>query len=135
MTKLFVRLIKCTDLADKDLIGETDPYVKLELKQDNVFRDKDFGYQMSTKKQNDRNPIWNEDFWFANVPNDLDNMVLDCSIFDEDIGSRDDKCGKCKIDLEKEDLSSECKRITKTISRSILHNNSKIYLEVALVDE
>jgi len=59
-------------LSDRDLIGETDPYifkyVKLELKQNNVSRDKSFGCQVSTKKeyQSESIQFGNEKFWFAN---------------------------------------------------------------------
>jgi len=38
MGVLTVRLIKATNLCDQDLFGKTDPYVRIELEQDNVFR-------------------------------------------------------------------------------------------------
>merc|ERR1719401_1587363 len=63
---LKVRLVKATNLADKDFIGKTDPYVRLELEQDNYLFDKDYGYQVSSTKSNDLNPVWNEDFQFNN---------------------------------------------------------------------
>ena len=40
MGVLTVKLVKATHLADKDLAGKTDPYVKLELEQDNLVRAK-----------------------------------------------------------------------------------------------
>ena len=126
---LKVRLVKATHLADKDLIGKTDPYVRLELEQDNLIRDKDYGYQNSSKKRNDVNPVWNEDFTF-NIPT-LDNMVLTLRVFDEDIGSRDDKCGKCKIKLEHEGISRSAKCIEKTIDRNLLRRNGKIVVEIS----
>eukprot|EP00533_Pseudo-nitzschia_delicatissima_P007661 CAMPEP_0116087756 /NCGR_PEP_ID=MMETSP0327-20121206/5524_1 /TAXON_ID=44447 /ORGANISM="Pseudo-nitzschia delicatissima, Strain B596" /LENGTH=56 /DNA_ID=CAMNT_0003578827 /DNA_START=76 /DNA_END=246 /DNA_ORIENTATION=+ len=36
MGVLTVRLIKANNLKDADFIGKTDPYVKIELEQDNV---------------------------------------------------------------------------------------------------
>ena len=36
MGVLTVKIIKANNLADKDYIGKTDPYVKLELEQDNL---------------------------------------------------------------------------------------------------
>ena len=36
MGVLTVRLIKASNLKDADFIGKTDPYVKIELEQDNV---------------------------------------------------------------------------------------------------
>lgn len=126
---LKVRLVKATNLADKDLFGKTDPYVRLELEQDNIFRDHDYGYQVSSKKRNELNPVWNEDFVF-NIPT-LDNMVLTLKVFDEDIGSRDDKCGKCKIKLEHEGISRTPKRIEKTVDRNLLRKNGKIVVEIS----
>jgi len=35
MGVLTVTVVKATGLADEDLIGKTDPYVKLSLEQDN----------------------------------------------------------------------------------------------------
>ena len=35
MGVLTIRLIKASNLADEDMIGKTDPYVKLSLEQDN----------------------------------------------------------------------------------------------------
>ena len=94
-----------------------------------LIRDKDYGYQISSKKHNDVNPVWNEDFSFS-IPT-LDNMVLTLRVFDEDIGSRDDKAGKCKIKLEHEGISRSTKRIEKTIDRNLLRKNGKIIVEVS----
>ena len=129
MGVLRVKLVKATHLADTDFIGKTDPYVKIGLEQDNVFRDHDYGFQVSSKKKNDVNPVWNEDFTF-NIPT-LDNMVLSLNVFDEDIGSRDDKCGNCKIKLEHEGISASPKRIEKTIDRNLLRKNGKIIVEIS----
>jgi hypothetical protein len=118
-------------LYNKDLFGKTDPYVRLELEQDNVFRDKDYGYQKSSQKQGDLNPVWNEDFTF-NIPT-LDNMVLTLKVMDHDVGSRDDKCGKCKVKLEHEGISRSPKRIEKCIDRNLLRSNGMIYLEIYFI--
>ena len=61
-------------LPPQDLFGKTDPYVKLELEQDNFGPfDKDYGFQKTSTKKGDVNPVWDEDFTF-NIPT-LDNMV------------------------------------------------------------
>jgi len=117
---------KCT----QDVLGKTDPYVVLALEQDNVFRDKDYGYQKSSVKQGDLNPVWNEDFVFSNIPT-LDNMVLTLKVMDSDVGSRDDKCGKCKIKLEKEGITSTPKRIVKTIDRNLIAANGTITVDIS----
>merc|ERR1711915_374758 len=129
MGHLKIRLINATNLDDKDVFGKTDPYVRMELEQDNVFRDHDYGYQVSSTKHGDLNPVWNEDFEF-NIPT-LDNMVLTLKVMDKDIGSRDDKCGKCKIKLEHEGISRHPKRIEKTIDRNLFRSNAKIFLDVS----
>jgi Ca2+-dependent lipid-binding protein len=36
MGVLTVKVIKATNLADKDFVGKTDPYVQIELEQDNM---------------------------------------------------------------------------------------------------
>mmetsp|Transcript_22175 Transcript_22175/g.46659 ORF Transcript_22175/g.46659 Transcript_22175/m.46659 type:complete len:134 (-) Transcript_22175:1587-1988(-) len=127
---LKVRLVEAKNLADKDFFGKTDPYVRLELEQDNYFRDHDYGYQISSKKRNELNPVWNEDFSFNNIPT-LQNMVLTLRVFDEDIGSRDDKCGRCKIKLDGEGLSVSPKRIEKTIDRKVFSKNGTIVVRIS----
>ena len=101
---------------------------KTPTKQTNS--DKDFGYQKSSIKQGDLNPVWNEDFVFSNVP-DLDNMVLTLKVMDSDIGSKDDKCGKCKIKLEHEGISSQPKRFVKTIDRNLIRANGTITVDIS----
>ena len=44
MGVLTVRLIKASNLKDADFIGKTDPYVKIELEQDNVVSTTGFSY-------------------------------------------------------------------------------------------
>jgi len=125
-----IRLVKATNLADKDVIGKSDPYVRLELKQDNFLRDVDYGYQKSSVKQGDLNPVWNEDFFFNNIKT-LENLVLQLQVMDSDFGSKDDKNGSCKIRLDKEGITSSPKRIEKTIDRNLLRANGKIVLDIS----
>merc|ERR1712025_584300 len=98
--------------------------------QDNYFLDRDYGYQVSSTKKNDLNPVWNEDFDFRNVPS-LENMVLTLRVFDEDIGSRDDKCGHCKIKLDKENITRSPKLLEKTVDRKLLKKNGKVFVELS----
>mmetsp|Transcript_20311 Transcript_20311/g.22638 ORF Transcript_20311/g.22638 Transcript_20311/m.22638 type:complete len:133 (+) Transcript_20311:92-490(+) len=125
---LHVKVIKATHLKDKDGIGKSDPYVKLELEQDNVFKDKDYGFQKTSTIEGNVNPVWNEDFTF-NIPT-LDNMVLTLRVYDHDVMSRDDKEGHCKINLEKEGISRSPKRIVKCIDRNLLRSNAEIFVEI-----
>mmetsp|Transcript_2142 Transcript_2142/g.4593 ORF Transcript_2142/g.4593 Transcript_2142/m.4593 type:complete len:134 (-) Transcript_2142:282-683(-) len=133
MGVLTVTVVKATGLADEDLIGKTDPYVKLSLEQDNFVFDKDYGYQQTTVKEGDVNPVWDETFTF-NVPT-LDNMVLTLQAYDSDVGSGDDKCGKCKIKLEDEEISSSPTRLVKCIDFNLLRANGEITVDVSYEEE
>jgi len=72
--------------------------VRFELEQDNTFFDKDFGEKISSKKKDEANPEYNEEFTFSDVPT-LENMVLTVKVMDDDMLS-DDKIGKCQIKLD-----------------------------------
>ncbi|KAG1678246.1 hypothetical protein FOA52_013866 [Chlamydomonas sp. UWO 241] len=100
MGVLKVLLVKLEDLADKDAIGKTDPYVKLEVIKDGFF-DKTVGKAQSSKKQDDCNPVYNEEFSFHF--DELTKMELHLKIMDDDTIS-DDKVGAGEIKLDKEDL-------------------------------
>ncbi|KAG1678247.1 hypothetical protein FOA52_013867 [Chlamydomonas sp. UWO 241] len=97
---LKVLLVKLEDLADEDAIGKTDPYVKLEVVKDGFF-DKTVGKAQSTKKKDDCNPVYNEEFTFHF--DDLHKMELHLKIMDDDTIS-DDKVGGAEIKLDKEAL-------------------------------
>ena len=73
MGVLKIYLDKVDNLADEDMIGKSDPYVKFEIEQDNMVFDKDFGEMKSTTKNNQQNPTYGETFHFK-LPT-LDNMV------------------------------------------------------------
>lgn len=129
MGKLTVHLWKVDNLCDDDFIGKSDPYVKLELEQDNMIFDKDYGDKQSSKKKNDLNPVYNEDFHFSDIPS-LDNMVLKVKIMDDDIG-RDEELGSCKIKLEDLGLSSTPKHVEKVVDRKLFRSNATIYLKLS----
>mmetsp|Transcript_4934 Transcript_4934/g.12681 ORF Transcript_4934/g.12681 Transcript_4934/m.12681 type:complete len:172 (+) Transcript_4934:120-635(+) len=92
--------------------------------------DKDYGYQKSSVKRGELNPVWDEYFEFNNIPT-LNNMVLTFQVYDSDVGSRDDKCGWCKIKLEHEDITDRPKRFTKTIDFNLIRRNGTITVEVS----
>jgi len=94
-----------------------------------MVRDIDYGYQVSSRKKNERNPVYDETFTF-NIPT-LRNMVLTCKVLDEDIGSSDDDVGKCKIKLEKLGLSHSPTDVERVIDRNIFSKNGKIHMRLA----
>jgi Ca2+-dependent lipid-binding protein len=130
MGRLTVHLEKATNVADKDLFGESDPYVRFDLKQDNWGRDHDYGFQRSSVKKNERNPVYNETFVFNNVPT-LNNMVLKVRVLDDDFGSRDDKVGHCNIKLEDLGLTSSPMAIERVFDRNVLAKNGMVYLKLS----
>lgn len=131
MGVLTVFLDKATNLADTDYIGKTDPYVRFDLKQDNWGPlDKDFGYQKSSVKANDLNPVYGETFTWNQIP-ELKNMVLKVSVKDEDIGSRDDKVGHCSIKLGDLGLTPYPMKVDRVIDRNIIAANGMIHLKIS----
>ncbi|XP_038985513.1 synaptotagmin-5-like isoform X2 [Phoenix dactylifera] len=73
---LEVKLVQATGLANKDLIGKSDPYAVLYIRP---LRDR-----MKTSKiiNNDLNPIWNEHFEF--IVEDASTQHLTVKIYDDE---------------------------------------------------
>lgn len=94
---LTVKLVRLTNLRDVDGIGKSDPYVKLQVKQDNWLFDRRYGRHVSSKKTNDLSPEFQEVFTFDDLPS-LKNMVLQVRVKDDDVGI-DDAIGACDIKL------------------------------------
>lgn len=118
---LRVRLIRVTDLRDTDpgslFVGKSDPYVKFHLEQDNWIFDKSYGKTLSSTKSNERSPEFDEVFTFRNVPEGLDNMVLNVQVMDDDVVSMDDKLGSCRIKLERMRLTEDPRYKRVVVSR------------------
>ena len=71
---LAVKVLRAMKLKKKDLLGASDPYVKLKLSEDKLPAKK------TTVKQKNLNPEWNEEFNF--VVKDPQSQVLDVSVYD-----------------------------------------------------
>lgn len=79
---LHVKVLKATKLRKKDLLGASDPYVKLKLTEDKLPSKK------TTVKYKNLNPEWNEEFKI--VVKDPESQVLELSVYDwEQIGKHD----------------------------------------------
>ncbi|KAI3781959.1 hypothetical protein L2E82_11987 [Cichorium intybus] len=76
MGTLEVKLIQAQGLANKDLIGKSDPYAKLYTRNLHSM------IQTSKVIDNHLNPIWNEHFEF--VVDDTSTQNLTVEIYDED---------------------------------------------------
>ena len=101
---------------------------QFELEQDNAFFDKDFGEMKSTKKKNEQNPVYGEDFNF-NIPT-LNNMELKVKVMDDDVGP-DEELGSCKIKLEKLDLGPEPIDIKRKVDNNIFSPDAYVFLKLS----
>jgi len=73
--ELIISLMDAQGLKKSDLLSQSDPYVKIRVGNDEQ--------KSSTVKNND-NPIWNENFTFANV--DFNNLPnIEFKIMDKDV--------------------------------------------------
>ncbi|XP_052202854.1 synaptotagmin-2-like [Diospyros lotus] len=89
---LNVKVVRALKLKKKDLLGASDPYVKLKLTDD----------KFQSKKTNVRhkslNPEWNEDFKFT--IRDPESQALQVSVYDWEKVGRHDMMGLNVIRLE-----------------------------------
>ncbi|KAL0325892.1 UNVERIFIED_CONTAM: Synaptotagmin-2 [Sesamum radiatum] len=106
---LHVNVVRAMKLRKKDLLGASDPYVKLKLSEDKLPSKK------TTVKHKNLNPEWNEEFTF--VVKDPEAQVLELVVYDwEQVGSHD-KMGLNVIPLK--DLTPE---EPKTLTLELLKN-------------
>lgn len=71
---LNVVVVRAYKLKKKDLLGKSDPYVKLKLADDNLPSKK------TTVKRSNLNPEWNEEFKL--VVKDPESQALELSVYD-----------------------------------------------------
>ncbi|XP_061071752.1 E3 ubiquitin-protein ligase NEDD4-like isoform X11 [Conger conger] len=91
---LRVKVIAGIDLAKKDIIGASDPYVKLSLYVADENRELALVQTKTIKKT--LNPKWNEEFYFRVYPQ---NHRLLLEVFDENRLTRDDFLGQVDVPL------------------------------------
>ncbi|GLU04595.1 hypothetical protein SLE2022_217330 [Rubroshorea leprosula] len=78
---LNVKVLRAMKLKRKDLIGSSDPYIKLTLTEDKVATTK-----KTTVKHNNLNPEWNEEF--SLVVKDPETQTLELVLYDwEQVGN------------------------------------------------
>ena len=71
---LHVKVLRATKLKKKDLLGASDPYVKLKLTEDKLPSKK------TTVKHKNLNPEWNEEFNL--VVKDPQSQALELLVYD-----------------------------------------------------
>eukprot|EP00268_Persea_americana_P046887 TRINITY_DN484_c0_g1_i1.p1 TRINITY_DN484_c0_g1~~TRINITY_DN484_c0_g1_i1.p1 ORF type:complete len:538 (+),score=109.73 TRINITY_DN484_c0_g1_i1:832-2445(+) len=106
---LHVKVVRASKLKKKDLMGKSDPYVKLKLTEDKLPSKK------TTVKHSNLNPEWNEEFtWVVRGP---ESQALEVAVYDWEQVGRHDKMGMNVIPL-KELTPDE----TKTLTLELLKN-------------
>jgi Ca2+-dependent lipid-binding protein len=128
MGRLTIYLDKATNLQRKDRFSQSDPYVRFDLKHRNLIRD--YGFQRSSAKKNERNPIYNETFVFDNIPA-LYDVVLKVRIRDKDLFTRDDTVGRCDINLNDLRLTSTPMSIERIVDRNYITKDAMVYLKLS----
>ncbi|GLT42922.1 hypothetical protein SLA2020_168990 [Shorea laevis] len=94
---LHVKVLRAVKLKKKDLLGASDPYVKLRLTEDKAPSKK------TTVKHKNLNPEWNEEFKI--VVRDPQTQVLEVNVYDWEQVGKHDKMGINVVPLK--DLTPE----------------------------
>lgn len=89
---LHVKVVRAMKLKKKDLLGASDPYVKLKLTEDKLPSKK------TTVKHKNLNPEWNEVFNF--VVKDPETQALEFLVYDWEQVGKHDKMGTNVIPLK-----------------------------------
>uniref|UniRef100_A0A5B6YHQ5 Putative synaptotagmin-2 n=2 Tax=Davidia involucrata TaxID=16924 RepID=A0A5B6YHQ5_DAVIN len=89
---LNVKVLRAMKLKKKDLLGASDPYVKLKLTEDKLPSKK------TTVKQKNLNPEWNEEFNL--VVKDPETQALEVNVYDWEQVGKHDKMGLNVVPLK-----------------------------------
>ncbi|GAA0146254.1 membrane trafficking regulatory protein [Lithospermum erythrorhizon] len=111
---LHVKIIRATKLKKKDLLGASDPYVKLKLTESKLPSKK------TTVKHKNLNPEWNEEFTL--VVKDLQSQELEVYVYDWEQVGKHDKMGTNVVPL-KELTPDEPKVMTLDLLKSMEPND------------
>ncbi|CAI0435618.1 unnamed protein product [Linum tenue] len=94
---LTVKVVRAIKLKKKDLLGASDPYVKLKLTEDKLPSKK------TTVRHKNLNPEWNEEFHL--VVKDPESQALELLVYDWEQVGKHDKMGMNVVPLK--DLTPE----------------------------
>ncbi|CAN1307648.1 SYT1 [Linum perenne] len=89
---LMVKVVRAMKLKKKDLLGASDPYVKLKLTEDKVPSKK------TTVKHKNLNPEWNEEF--SMTVKDPETQALEFHVYDWEQVGKHDKMGMNIVQLK-----------------------------------
>lgn len=111
---LSVKVVRAMKLKKKDLMGASDPYVKMKLSEDKLPSKK------TTVKLKNLNPEWNEEFNM--VVKDPESQALEVNVYDWEQVGKHDKMGMNVIPL-KELTPDEPKVLTLDLLKNLDPND------------
>ncbi|XP_030450106.1 synaptotagmin-1-like [Syzygium oleosum] len=111
---LHVKVVKAIKLKKKDLLGASDPYVKLKLTEDKLPSKK------TTVKHRNLNPEWNQEFNL--VVKDPESQALELNVYDWEQVGKHEKMGMYVIPL-KELPPDEPKEMTLNLLKTMDPND------------
>eukprot|EP01018_Ginkgo_biloba_P031328 Gb_10239 [translate_table: standard] len=111
---LHVKVMRAANLKKMDILGKSDPYVKLKLSQDRLPSKK------TAVKMSNLNPEWNE--LFAFVVKDPETQVLELHAYDWDKVGAHDKLGMQVVPLKRL-MENEAKIFTLDLLKSMDPND------------
>ncbi|ESR35851.1 Synaptotagmin-1 [Citrus sinensis] len=89
---LHVKVVKAMNLKKKDLLGASDPYVKLKITEDKLPSKK------TTVKHKNLNPEWNEEYNFT--VRDPESQAVELAVYDWEQVGKHDKMGMNVVPLK-----------------------------------
>ncbi|KAJ8439817.1 hypothetical protein Cgig2_029077 [Carnegiea gigantea] len=107
---LHVKVVRAMNLRKKDLLGASDPYIKLKLTEDRAPSKK------TSVKHRNLNPEWNEEFNIS--VRDPESQVLELVVYDWEKVGKHEKMGMNVIPL-KELPPDETKELTLDLLKSL----------------
>uniref|UniRef100_A0A7N0ZY31 Uncharacterized protein n=1 Tax=Kalanchoe fedtschenkoi TaxID=63787 RepID=A0A7N0ZY31_KALFE len=113
---LQVKVVRAMKLKKKDLMGASDPYVKLKLTEEKLSTKK------TTVKHKNLNPEWNEEFQM--VVKDPESQALEFIVYDWEQVGKHDKMGMNVIPL-KELTPDETKIMTLDLLKNMDPNDAQ----------
>eukprot|EP00268_Persea_americana_P046888 TRINITY_DN484_c0_g1_i3.p1 TRINITY_DN484_c0_g1~~TRINITY_DN484_c0_g1_i3.p1 ORF type:complete len:538 (+),score=108.62 TRINITY_DN484_c0_g1_i3:832-2445(+) len=111
---LHVKVLRASNLRKKDLLGKSDPYVKLKLTEDKLQSKK------TKVKHSNLNPEWNEEFNM--VIKDPESQALEFNVYDWEQVGKHDKMGMNVIPV-KELTADEPKMLTLNLLKNMDPND------------
>jgi len=111
---LHVNVVRAVKLTKKDLMGKSDPYVKVKLTEDKLPSKK------TSVKRSNLNPEWNEEFKL--VVKDPESQALELTVFDWEQVGKHDQMGMNVIPL-KDIIPDETKSVTLNLLKTMDSND------------